>query len=617
MSGSAEAHAQFHARVRLYSSFGLAGYCLTLVGILCDASPAWSESRQSKNVKADEFVQKALREEIAGSAEMRKRYLSTALIHNPGNKAAHWQNGQVRHNNRWVSVDVVPKIAGSNQILARYERLRSQAANNATSQLALANWCARARLHDQERAHLNRVVELQPDLAEARVRLGFQRTNGRWVSSEERQAAAERQVQMTEAARKWGKLLTRVAAGVASGRVSDSLKQQLAEIQDPAAIPIMEQRLTQSGAEGVRLLVDQLCNMESHESAAVLASYAAFANWEDVQKTATAELSSRPKESYVPVLLAEMRTPISASSEVTRNEFGQFVVRRTLTRETQSADEEAVTDTAFINPAGNQFASFLAARAASNQVRSEVMSLNSTTEARNARISEVLATATGHGEAKTPQEWWRWWNDVNGVFVTGGKSTRRTYQQQQSLALASIAGERIDSRSVSATQTSELAATVSSGAGGFPVDCLAAGTPVWTESGPRAVERIRLGDRVLSQDPETGELAYKPVLRTTVRPVSRLVKIHFGNETIESSAGHPFWVSGQGWVQANELQDDSHCHSISGAVSIDTVEPSREAVTYNLVVADFHSYFVGNGKILSHDNTIREPTNTVVPGLKR
>ncbi|GAF79892.1 unnamed protein product, partial [marine sediment metagenome] len=29
----------------------------------------------------------------------------------------------------------------------------------------------------------------------------------------------------------------------------------------------------------------------------------------------------------------------------------------------------------------------------------------------------------------------------------------------------------------------------------------------------------------------------------------------------------------------------------------------------------FHTYFVGKTKILSHDNTIREPTDALVPGL--
>jgi hypothetical protein len=34
-------------------------------------------------------------------------------------------------------------------------------------------------------------------------------------------------------------------------------------------------------------------------------------------------------------------------------------------------------------------------------------------------------------------------------------------------------------------------------------------------------------------------------------------------------------------------------------------------------VADFHTYFVGDGRILSHDNTPRNPTNSIVPGLER
>ena len=37
--------------------------------------------------------------------------------------------------------------------------------------------------------------------------------------------------------------------------------------------------------------------------------------------------------------------------------------------------------------------------------------------------------------------------------------------------------------------------------------CLAAGTPIWTDAGPVSVEKIKVGDRVLSQDADTGELA--------------------------------------------------------------------------------------------------------------
>ena len=40
-------------------------------------------------------------------------------------------------------------------------------------------------------------------------------------------------------------------------------------------------------------------------------------------------------------------------------------------------------------------------------------------------------------------------------------------------------------------------------------------------------------------------------------------------------------------------------------------------MAYNLIVADFDSYFVGDAAILVHDNTPRQPTAAVLPGLKK
>ena len=51
-------------------------------------------------------------------------------------------------------------------------------------------------------------------------------------------------------------------------------------------------------------------------------------------------------------------------------------------------------------------------------------------------------------------------------------------------------------------------------------------------------------------------------------------------------------------------------------VHLSSVELAPEEETYNLVVADFHTYFVGYRKVLSHDNSMRMPTRAVVPGLR-
>ncbi len=56
-------------------------------------------------------------------------------------------------------------------------------------------------------------------------------------------------------------------------------------------------------------------------------------------------------------------------------------------------------------------------------------------------------------------------------------------------------------------------------------ECFAAGTIVWTATGSKPIEKIRIGDLILSQDVETGEVALKPVLTTTTRPAEQLVRI--------------------------------------------------------------------------------------------
>ena len=104
------------------------------------------------------------------------------------------------------------------------------------------------------------------------------------------------------------------------------------------------------------------------------------------------------------------------------------------------------------------------------------------------------------------------------------------------------------------------------------MECLVAGTPVWTDAGPRPVEQLQVGDRVLSQDPNSGELAYKPVLRTTEREPEPLVKFEIGGEAIQCSGGHPFWVSGEGWVKARHLKSPLRLHAVTGSHVIESVE---------------------------------------------
>lgn len=145
--------------------------------------------------------------------------------------------------------------------------------------------------------------------------------------------------------------------------------------------------------------------------------------------------------------------------------------------------------------------------------------------------------------------------------------------------------------------------------------CFAAGTKVQTLLGPTPIEQVKVGDQVLSQNPDTGELAYKPVLLTTIRPATTLFALDVGGEKIRATGGHLFWVAGMGWVKARDLKPGYELHGPTGALQLAAVTEGEAEPAYNLVVADFHTYVVGEHQVLSHDNTLRQPTRAIVPGL--
>lgn len=131
------------------------------------------------------------------------------------------------------------------------------------------------------------------------------------------------------------------------------------------------------------------------------------------------------------------------------------------------------------------------------------------------------------------------------------------------------------------------------------------------------IEEVLVGENVLAQDIETGELSYRPVLVTTVRPPLPTIGVKVAGEELLVSRGHPFWVSGSGWRMTKELKVGNKLHTPRGSIVVLGLEERSNYPTYNLVVAGFNTYFVGQSQILVHDNNIRGATSTIVPGLPK
>jgi hypothetical protein len=141
--------------------------------------------------------------------------------------------------------------------------------------------------------------------------------------------------------------------------------------------------------------------------------------------------------------------------------------------------------------------------------------------------------------------------------------------------------------------------------------CFAAGTPVHTKRGIVPVEKINVGDLVLSRNRETGKLEYKKVTALTKPHLDKLLEMRLQGEIkpLHPTADHPFWVKRGGakdgdWIEAGKMRTGDLVLSIQGAwrkvLSI-TLIPGQQTV-YNFEVDDDHDYFVGTEGVLVHNS---------------
>lgn len=137
--------------------------------------------------------------------------------------------------------------------------------------------------------------------------------------------------------------------------------------------------------------------------------------------------------------------------------------------------------------------------------------------------------------------------------------------------------------------------------------CFAAGTLVlcWDESGKecyKRIEEIEVGDKVLAYDEETGEQAYKPVVRLFRNETKEWYHVFVNGEEIVCTGGHPFYVVGKGFIEARKLKVSEKLLLSSGKeVIIEKVKTetlTESETTYNFEVADFHTYYVSDCKVL-------------------
>lgn len=134
--------------------------------------------------------------------------------------------------------------------------------------------------------------------------------------------------------------------------------------------------------------------------------------------------------------------------------------------------------------------------------------------------------------------------------------------------------------------------------------CFVAGTSILYQDGTRRpIETVTVGDLVLARDEHTGVIAPQRVEKLYVHRERQAFTLNFGAGEIGTTAIHPFYTD-SGWVHALDLRAGMDCYLSDGSrLTVRQVEhsSSQPQTVYNLQVANFHTYFVGNQGVWVHN----------------
>jgi hypothetical protein len=553
-------------------------------------------------------VRLALWCEAHGLEAERSRHLAAALEADPANARARGLAGQVADRGRWRPASELAASTRSDEALnagmAEYNARREALPRpeTAAAHWALALWCEAKGLAPEAAAHFTAVTRLAPGRADAWEKLGCRRYRGRWVTEAQARAEEAEDQARHDADRRWREPLRQwwreyVALEDPQAR-SDSVAA-FAPGLEPRAVPTLVSLFAKGDAEQQLAAVRLLDRIDAPEASRELARLAVAGRDDRVRGEAGGAVARRDRIEAIAWLIDLLHDPLRVDVEsepgavgvlnvededaILRKTYRQRVIRTPAAR---TAGVPGWILGPFLPPGGRN------GPTASQKLRHDVAvasRVNARRESINERATGVLTMVTGQDLGATPDSWRRWWSEEQGV------SYYRTSTQDKPVV------RRVSQTTIVASHHR----------------CFAAGTPVRTVLGPRPIELLQVGDRVLTADVATGALEVRPVVAVRHNPPSSTLRLNFGSESVVATPIHRFWKAGSGWVMARDLKPGDAVRSIDGVVRLLAVGPDAVQPVFNLEVADGRSYFVGERGALVHDHSPILPTGIAFDAVPR
>jgi hypothetical protein len=206
-----------------------------------------------------------------------------------------------------------------------YEKIRADYPDTVAGQWALAEWCREKKLLPQRETHLKRILELDPDHADARKMLGYTKIDGKWqrrddlmkergyVYSKGKWMLPQEIEQQAEKAKQdatsveWAQKIARWRKWLGTKK-EDEAKDELRKITEPAALKPIIQGLKTEPSPDVRLLfVEVLRNIDTPEAERALAIDAIDDASEEVRLTCLDYLKTKKRPDVVAYFVGKLK----------------------------------------------------------------------------------------------------------------------------------------------------------------------------------------------------------------------------------------------------------------------------------------------------------------------
>jgi hypothetical protein len=495
----------------------------------------------------------------------------------------------------------------------------------------LARWSKQLNLPEESRLHWTMLLEFEPQDSEALTALGLKWHDGQLVTQQQIAAEQKAAGAQMQAMRTWKPRVTRWRADLLSGddaRITKA-RDELAQIDDPAALPALESALIPKADDdrGERLnlaLIAAIGRMSTPQATEVLLRTALDTHSQAVCTAACAALKQRPLFTFVPQLIATWPDKLTSKFEISIGAGGTVVHEHQVTRDGLNGKQVLNFD-ATIHSTNVAMARLVAPRAIASEMASaaaierDVQQAELFNTALRERVKFVLNNTTGFENPEDPALAAKQYEEYYGWSSSGEAKPDQTAHVFRNETVFPIAARetpnQVQARPAPRAPVQPWEMRSLDPRTRWLGECFPAGTKVLTDGGELAIESIRRGDRVLSQDLETGELAYKTVQQRTLRQGVKMVTIRFGDQSMVATFGHPLWVVGRGWQVAGRLQAGDRLHGLTGGVEVTGVDSAGPTEVYNLVVSDFATFFVGDQRLLAHDDTSPMEAPVALPGL--